>query len=242
VTPVTLTIDFGVPGPAQTNRLVAVTDVWRYHVGKVDLGTAWTAPDYADSGVVPVAGCSTSRRAPCRRPKPPLPLTPGSLPTTCYFRTRFTNNWPTPTASSLVANTVVDDGFVLHLNGAEAVRLGMPTGNITYSTLADRTVGNAVWEGPLDLPATNLLAGANVIAVEVHQSAAASSDIVMGLTLDAVWQPRLRDFNAPLIARSLIPPPARPWPASPRSKCGLTKACWAWTPPICWSMVCPQAT
>ena len=47
---------------------------------------------------------------------------------------------------------------------------------------------------------TNLFHGTNVIAAEVHQSVATSSDIVMGLSLDLLWQPRLRDFNAPLIA------------------------------------------
>lgn len=199
--PATLTIDFGVPGPAQTNRLVAVTDVWRYHVGKVDLGNAWTALDHDDSGWSSGGGLLHVEEGPLPAPKTTsLPLTPGSLPTTCYFRSRFSYE-PSDTYSfNLVAHTVVDDGFVLHLNGAEAVRVGMPSGGITYSTLANRTVGNAVWEGPFELPATHLLAGTNVIAAEVHQSTGASSDLVMGLTLDAVWQPRLRDFNAPQIA------------------------------------------
>ena len=204
--PATLTIDFGVPGPAQTNRLVAVTDVWRYHVGKVDLGTAWTAFDYNDAGWSSGGGLLYVEDSTLPAPKTtPLPLTPGSLPTTCYFRARFTNQLADTYSLNLVANTVVDDGFVLHLNGAEAFRLGMPAGSVTYSTLAERTIGNAAWEGPLDLPATNLFAGSNVIAAEVHQSTGASSDIVMGLTLDAIWQPRLRDFNAPLVA-TLIPP------------------------------------
>ncbi len=199
--PATLTIDFGVPGPAQTNRLVAVTDVWRYHVGKVDLGPAWTALDHDDGGWSSGGGLLYVEESTLPAPKTTLlPLTPGSLPTTCYFRARFTHQPADAYSLELVANTVVDDGFVLHLNGAEAVRLGMPTGGITYSTLANRTVGNAVWEGPLNLPATNLVAGTNTIAVEVHQSVAGSSDIVMGLTLDAVWQPRLRDFIAPRIA------------------------------------------
>jgi hypothetical protein len=46
--PVALTIDFGVVGPTQTNRLIEITNVWRYHVGKTNLGTVWTAPGYAD--------------------------------------------------------------------------------------------------------------------------------------------------------------------------------------------------
>jgi hypothetical protein len=51
----------------------------------------------------------------------------------------------------------------------------MPEGAAAFGTLAGRTVGNAVWEGPFALPLTNLLAGTNVIAAEVHQSTTTST-------------------------------------------------------------------
>ena len=196
--PAVLTLDFGTAGPVQTNRWLELTNVWRYNVSKANLGTAWLAPGYADGGWASGGGLLYVEDSALPAAKTTaLPATAGSLPTTCYFRTRVTNGFANAYALSFVANTVIDDGVVLYLNGAEAFRLGMPTGAVAYSTLANRTVGNAVWEGPFDFPATNLVAGTNVLAAEVHQSATNSTDIVMGLTLDAVWQPRLRDTNAP---------------------------------------------
>ena len=203
--PVALTIDFGVAGQTQTNRLIEITNVWRYHVGKTNLGTVWTAPGYADGAWAAGGGLLYVATAALPAPKTTaLPLIAKSLPTTCYFRTRFTNHFANAYSLSLAANTVIDDGAVFHLNGAEAFRLGMAPGTVVYGTWANRTPGNAVWEGPFEVPTTNLLAGTNVIAAEVHQANATSSDIVMGLTLDAVWQPRLRDSNVPVIA-SVLP-------------------------------------
>lgn len=203
--PAALLIDFGSPGLLQTNRLLEITNVWRYNVSKTDLGMDWTAPAYNDAAWPAGSGLLYVEDGNLPAPKTTaLPLTPGSLPTTCYFRTRFTNAFANAWSLGLVANTVIDDGVVLHLNGAEALRLGMSTGTVTYATLASRTVGDAGFEGPFDLPTTNLLASANVLAAEVHQVTTNSTDIVMGLTLDAVWQPRLRDTHAPVVT-NLVP-------------------------------------
>ena len=209
--PVTLTIDFGMPGPTQTNRLLQVTEVWRYNVSKTDLGTAWTAFGYPDTGTTWPAGGGLLYLEGATLPAPKttqLPVTANSLPVTCYFRARFTNTLADAYSLNLVANTVIDDGLVLHLNGGEVFRLGMPADAIAYATWANRTIGDATWEGPFDLPTTNLLPGANVLAAEVHQNSAGSSDIVMGLTLDAIWQPRLRDTAAPVVANVLPAPGA----------------------------------
>lgn len=201
-----LWIDFGMPGPSQTNRVIAVTNVWRYNVSKANLGTSWTAPGYADGGWASGGGLLYVEESAMPAPKTTaLPLTAGSLPTTCYFRTWFTNPCANVHSLSLVANAVIDDGAVFHLNGAEAFRLGMPTtGTVSYSTPANRTQGNASWEGLLDFPTTNLVGGANVLAAEVHQNATNSTDIVLGLTLDVVWQDRLRDTMAPVVT-GLVP-------------------------------------
>ena len=76
---------------------------------------------------------------------------------------------------------IIDDGAVIYLNGSELVRLRLPDGQITANTLATPFVDNAELEGPVIIPAPTLLAGENLLAVEVHQSVANSSDIVMGL-------------------------------------------------------------
>jgi len=204
--PAVLTIDFGMPGPSQTNRLIEIIHPWRYNVTKTDLGAAWTDPGYADAAWTVGGGLLYLEDSGLPAAKTTqLPLTAGSLPATCYFRARFTNNLAEAYAVRLEANTVVDDGFVLHLNGAAAFRWGMPLTPIAYATLANRTVGNATWEGPFDIPATNLVAGPNLLAAEVHQNDPGSTDIVLGLTLDAIWQPRVRDTAPPVVA-AVIPP------------------------------------
>jgi hypothetical protein len=198
--PATLLIDAGNPGAPMTNRLIETTSLWRYHVSKTDLGQAWTGVNYADGSWSSGGGLLYVEDSALPAPKTTaLPATAGSLPITCYFRTRFTNTFANAYSLNLVANAVIDDGVLLHLNGAPAAYLGMAGGTPGYATLANRTIGNAAWEGPLDLPTTNLLAGTNVVAAEVHQSTTNSSDIVMGLTLDAIWTPRLRDSNAPAL-------------------------------------------
>jgi hypothetical protein len=45
-------------------------------------------------------------------------------------------------------------------------------------TAANRTVSDAILEGPFTVAVDNLRAGENVLAVEVHQTSSGSSDIV----------------------------------------------------------------
>jgi hypothetical protein len=63
----------------------------------------------------------------------------------------------------------------------------MPGGAVNYQTLASTGVGNAdefTWF-PTAVTITNLAAGTNILAVEVHQSAGNSSDLGMSLELFA---------------------------------------------------------
>lgn len=112
---------------------------------------------------------------------------------TYYFRTHF-NYDGSLTNASLTAKLMVDDGCVLYLNGQEIMptstnaRIGMDAGPVTYTTRTNRTPDNAVVES-FTFPASALVVGDNVLAVEVHQSSdqtptGGSSDIVWGLKLD----------------------------------------------------------
>ena len=105
--------------------------------------------------------------------------------------------------AQLQLSTILDDGAVIYLNGHndnDARHIGINPGPISHFDYADRSVGNAVVEGPFSI-SPNLLSpdGNNVIAVEVHQCSATSSDIVFGLELDAVvtvWDESLDDLLA----------------------------------------------
>jgi len=206
----TLTIDFGTLGTPQTIRLMSVSDVWQYNVGATPLPPEWQGPGYGDgswpsgAGLLYTTADSRTGNISGGPLSTPLGLTPGSLPTTCYFRTHFNNPAPASSAVTLSVTTVVDDGVAVYLNGGEAFRLGIGSSAPVYSDYANRTVGDAAAEGPSGFEVTNLVSGDNLLAAEVHQCNATSGDIVWGMALDATIYPRLRDTASPTVAK-LIP-------------------------------------
>lgn len=180
--PARLAIDYGVTESPVT--LINVTDEWKYEQSGTNLGGAWHEPDYNDSSWPSGPALLYVENAGLPAPKN-TPLQLGAI--TYYFRKEFLVEGPVENAA-LNLSTIIDDGAVFYLNGREIYRLGMPDGTISYLTEASRSVGDAVNEGPFVVPADALLEGANVLAVEVHQTSANSSDIVFGLELDAVLQ------------------------------------------------------
>lgn len=102
---------------------------------------------------------------------------------TYYFRTTFfvSNN---PASITLSAANLLDDGAVVYLNGTEAYRYRIAAGH-NYQTLADNQGSEATYE-TISFSSAALLQGTNVLAAEVHQVNASSSDVVFGLRLDDV--------------------------------------------------------
>jgi hypothetical protein len=115
-----------------------------------------------------------------------------SKPITCYFRHAFPVEDPA-LFGPLRIDAQIDDGAVVYLNGAEVFRSNMPTGAISAITLALATIGGAAETNWLraTLGANALVAGTNIFAVEVHQSATNSSDLGFDLELSATLQPTL---------------------------------------------------
>jgi len=109
---------------------------------------------------------------------------------TTWFRHAFTVDDPKAILSATVG-LVRDDGAVVYLNGREVFRSNMPTGAITATTLASSTVGgtdeSTLYEA--DLNPSWLVTGRNVMAVELHQSDPASSDLSFALQLTAILTP-----------------------------------------------------
>jgi len=97
---------------------------------------------------------------------------------TSYFRHGFNVSDPTAFAS-LSLWMLRDDGGVAYLNGTEIFRspnLPAPPAVISYNT----TTGAPNGENTIDTATTNrnaLRAGANILAVEIHQQSATSSDV-----------------------------------------------------------------
>lgn len=78
-----------------------------------------------------------------------------------------------------------DDGAVVYLNGVEILRSNMAEGTVNFSTLAESVVDASTDSVYFDctLSAQRLRAGANVIAVEIHQCSADSSDMYFDMEL-----------------------------------------------------------
>ncbi|MFM1769491.1 MAG: hypothetical protein RJA22_2020 [Verrucomicrobiota bacterium] len=154
---------------------IASNSVWRYHDAGVDLGTAWRTNDYVDAGWSNGAarlGFGDTQAT----------LLRGQPVNTYYFRQSFV----VPSGVSFTGLTVRvarDDGVVVYLNGTEVVRDNMPAGTITYSTLASANAANELALSPFTVSPGLLRPGTNLLAAEVHQVNATSSDAGFALEL-----------------------------------------------------------
>jgi hypothetical protein len=166
-----------------TEELIEQGDYWKYLDSGVDLGSGWRGLAYDDSTwkeglakfgygdndettTVDFGGASSSKYI------------------ATYFRRRFYLDNPAD-YSALTASVLADDGVVIYLNGNEVQRLNMPPGTITFSTRASGSVGGSDEDAFFDrvLDPSDLVAGENIITVEVHQSSPSSSDLGFDLAL-----------------------------------------------------------
>ena len=185
-----LTVDDGLR-TSSGSILIDQNSNWRYEGSGLNLSNAWRFPGYDDSGWS--NGAALFGLEDFGIYQWPL-LTPLALRTvnnapiiTYYFRTHFTLEDPA-VPTSLVVEGYIDDGAVWYLNGREALRLRIP-GNAPADGVANTALASSGSEGVASyvfLPLTNAVAGDNVLAVEVHQSSANSSDVVFGMALYSI--------------------------------------------------------
>jgi hypothetical protein len=188
------TDDSGATTASATNIVVvkplfiAAGSDWKYLDNGSDQGTAWRGRLFNDaswlSGLAQLGfgdddettvvngGPSTNR-----------------FPTT-YFRRAFTIADPAA-YSSLTARLLRDDGAVVYLNGVEIFRSNMAPGGVNYLTYAVSAIGGADESTfyATSVSLAPLLAGTNVIAIEIHQANAISSDLSFDLELSAELAP-----------------------------------------------------
>ncbi|MBK8001698.1 MAG: immunoglobulin domain-containing protein [Verrucomicrobia bacterium] len=182
---VTITVNFA-SNPA---RLVSAGAVWNYLDTGVDQGTNWINLEFDDSawarGPAELGYGDTA----VGRPEATVvgfgPNANAKYPTT-YFRKPFVLT-DANAFTNLAVRLLRDDGAVVYLNGTEVFRSNMPTGTISFSTFTSGTIPSADETNYfVSNLAQNLLRnGTNVIAVEVHQANATSSDLSFDLELIA---------------------------------------------------------
>jgi len=178
---------------AQTTTLIPLGASWRYRDNGTDQGTAWRAPTfndqtwplgpaelgYGDGDEATVVGFGT---------------TSSSKYTTTYFRHTFVVSDPSE-YGYLSGGVTYDDGAVVYLNGQEILRVNLPSGTIATGTFANSAseYTPAEFSGVLG---NRLLAGNNVLAVEIHQGNRTSSDISFDFELVG----HASDFDPPTIS------------------------------------------
>ena len=191
--------------PAPTDGGIPRRSEWTFWDRGGDLGNAWRAPAYDDSAwghgagplgygenyvqtVVGFGGNATSRYI------------------TTYFRADFTVA-DADRVTAMVGDLMYDDGLVVYLNGHEMGRQGVAAPSTASTRASGHEANNAYESFDWSAQRTHLVDGLNTIAVEVHQQAPSSSDLVfdLGLTL------------------TLGPPPPPPAEDTPR---GATWSYW----------------
>ena len=175
---------------ATEDNLLFMTNKWRIETNGVDLGTAWRAPDYNDNSWAQGSGAFDGKNTGNRLQLAGQPINTflplnspdfqGASDTpTYYFRTHF--NFPGYTnAAVLRLRHLIDEGAVFFLNGIEMYRFNLDSAQLPFGYGASVLLGDAAIVGAVDLHVTNLLTGDNVLAVELHQGNATSSDITFG--------------------------------------------------------------
>ncbi|MDQ7917907.1 DUF839 domain-containing protein [Mesonia sp. MT50] len=165
------------------SSLISAGSVWSYNDTGVDLGTAWKDVSYDDSswasgnaifGYGDGVESTTLDFGPDSNNKYP----------TYYFRHEF-QIVDASVIGNLILGIMHDDGVVVYLNGTEVSRLNLPSGAITYNTYASSTIGgNDETSFNLVNIANSLQNGTNVLAVELHQATASSSDLGFDLLME----------------------------------------------------------
>jgi len=166
--------------------LVASNAVWKYFDQTNDLGAAWRALDYDDNSWLSGAaqlGFGENDQA---------TTIASNRQTTTYFRRVFTV--ADPAFANLSLMLLRDDAGVVFLNGNEVRRspnLPAPPSVITNRTFATSTGENSIEN--VTISATNVVAGTNIVAVEIHQESLTSSDVSFALSLSGnpLTRPRM---------------------------------------------------
>ncbi|WP_339205632.1 S-layer homology domain-containing protein [Paenibacillus sp. FSL K6-3182] len=180
--------------------LLPGNSVWKYYDKGINQGTVWrstyddsawssgNAPlGYKDSGaIISAAGFGALKT------KVDYGTNKSKKYPTTYFRTNLNvDKNSMDHYGQLLATFAVDDGAVVYVNGTEVVRLGMPTGDILYSTFATSNMDDPVVYTDVDLTTAlkaNLKDGNNELAVEVHQQRDSSSDLYFDMKLIALQE------------------------------------------------------
>ena len=167
------------------DTLISKSSLWKYLDNGTNQGTAWTLLSFNDS-----AWLSGFAELGYGDNDETTIIGYGPDPNNKYITTYFRQTFNISNASlyrGLRMNLKRDDGAIVYINGTEVYRSNMPSGPVTYTTLAKAAIsgGAEKYFTLISLYNASILTGMNQIAVEVHQNAVTSSDISFDMDLIA---------------------------------------------------------
>lgn len=171
---------------AQTSTLIAAGDAWKYLDNGSNQNTNWQTLAFNDS-----SWAQGNAELGYGDNDETTVVSFGSNPNNTHITTYFrkTINVTNPSLfTTLNLEILRDDGAVVYINGTEVARSNMPSGTVSFQTLASSAISwpnENSWHS-YTLSPLFLIPGNNVIAVEIHQSDVTSSDISFNLKLDAI--------------------------------------------------------
>lgn len=159
---------------------------WYYYdKGSLD-GTDWKSSSYTETwsnGATPIGyrtgstWSGTTIKTQVAQKKP-----------TYYFRKSFSLGSAPDETYEFTLSLWADDGCVVYVNGKEAGRFNMPEGNVTYNSFASQYCDDFAFPQTIILPYYLFQKGTNLIAVEVHNNEATSSDALWNAALSYTAQ------------------------------------------------------
>ena len=176
--------------------LIARGSEWKYLDDGSNQGTAWRQPDYDDAawknGAAPLGYSFSDIKT-----KVSYGSSSSNKHITTYFRRHFSVD-KSIDIKSVKLQLRREDAAAVYINGKRVVNSNLPVANVEYKTKALQTMSSLSGKNFLvfDIDADDLLDGDNIIAVEVHQNSATSSDLAFDLQL----QVETLEANAPLLS------------------------------------------
>lgn len=173
--------------PAETVTLVERNASWRFLDDGSNPGVDWRIIGFVDAawktGQAEL-GYGDGDEATVVNCGPSAPTCNANNYATTYFRHVFDVADPNA-IQSVFAQLTRDDAAAIYLNGQEIYRDSNLAANAAFNTFATATSAENALAG-FSIDPSVLVRGPNLLAVEVHQAAATSSDISFALELRAV--------------------------------------------------------
>lgn len=188
-----LAATFGVHSTAAAAEILPYGAKWHYFIGVSDPSTAdasaWRRLGFNDSTwtVAPAPiGYANPPNAPVESALVTLiPSSQEGAYSSVFMRTEFVAKSPVP-GNVFTVNVNIDDGCIVWINGTEVGRYNVPEGDLPFNSWASSALEASI----VSFSVTNgvqgpVVSGTNVVAVQVFNANATSSDLVFDASVES---------------------------------------------------------